>query len=429
MLYYLHSLGCKVNSYETRAIEGSFLSRGYQKAKSIEEANIILINTCSVTSTADQKSRQHIRKFVRLAPKAVVIVMGCYSQKHAQECIDDGAAIVLGTFKRGEILFALDSFLKDSVPLNLSINEGRKAHYEEFGSVAFGERTRGYLKIQDGCDNFCSYCLIPYLRGNSRSREVNDTLAEAKRLVALGYGEIVLTGIHIGRYGFDLGDEAPHLSSLVRMILDNNPSLPRLRLGSLEESEIDEELLGLLKDSEVLASHLHIPLQSGSDEVLRKMGRHYDTTKFLSVINRIKEARPGIALTTDLIAGFPGESDENWQETLRFVAKCGFADVHVFPFSAREGTRAASFPEQVSPQVKEKRVHEMLELAKILKKAYETSLFGKALWVLPETYNEKTGLCIGHSSEYVEVYFKGKQEDVGQMNKVIFSPLNQQKQN
>jgi threonylcarbamoyladenosine tRNA methylthiotransferase MtaB len=400
MSYYLFSLGCKVNSYELDALRETLAKRGEKEAATPEEADLIVINTCSVTATADQKSRQHVRKFRRLAPNATLVVMGCYSELHAQEALTMGADIVIGTSDRAQTLADWDRFQKDRKKIVDVKPNVRQEGYEEMGQMALADNTRAYLKIQDGCDNFCSYCLIPYLRGNSRSRPAANALAEAHRLAEAGYREIVIAGIHIGFYGKDLGDGSYRLGNLLDDLLKENPTLFRLRISSLEESEIDDRVLALLKNHANVANHLHIPLQSGSSAVLKRMRRKYDTAAFLETLRKIREIRPDIAITTDVIVGFPGESAEEWAETMAFCQKAAFAEIHVFPFSAREGTPAFQMKD-TDAATKEKRVHELLALSASLREEYEKTYFGREVEVLYE--NDKEGFSYGHASNYLLV--------------------------
>jgi MiaB-like tRNA modifying enzyme len=419
MNFYLFSLGCKVNSYELDALRNAFESRGDQEAKAPEKADVIVINTCSVTSTADQKSRQHIRKMRRKAPASVLAVMGCYSELHAQETLAMGADIVLGTSKRHELLEDIALFQKNHEPIIDVKKEVRHEHYEEMGQMALADNARAYLKIQDGCDNFCSYCLIPTLRGNSRSREKDDTLREAKRLAENGYKEIVIAGIHIGGYGKDLGDGSYRLGNLLKDMLDLTPELPRLRISSIEESEIDAEMLSLLRDYPQVVDHLHIPLQSGSSNVLKRMKRKYDTVAFLKTLSAIRSIRPDIAITTDVIVGFPGESDEEWAETLAFCKQAQFAEIHVFPFSPRSGTYAATLADTPAP-IKEKRVQELLALSKSLRLAYESRFLGKRLPVLFEDFDAEKGLAFGHSGNYLLFQVSSSRPLHGEIREILY---------
>lgn len=424
MRFYLFSLGCKVNSYENNALRAAFLGEGYAEAIEPSEADLIVLNTCSVTGVADQKSRQHVRKFRRLAPKAILVVMGCYSELHAQEVAAMGADVVIGTTGRKAILEVVEDFQKNRQPIIRVSASVRHEKYEELGVFPYAEAARAYLKIQDGCDNYCAYCLIPTLRGNSRSRAPEAILQEARLLVEQGYKEIVLTGIHIGMYGKDLKDGSYRLSDLMNDLLTQNPDLYRLRLGSLDESEITPNLLVLLKNYQNIASHLHIPLQSGSSSVLKRMHRHYDTEAFLKTLETLRSLRPGIAITTDLIVGFPGESDEEWAETLSFLRRANFAEIHVFPFASRPGTLAATMKDQIDPLTKKKRVEEALTLSKELRLSYERGFYGKTLDALFEDYDPEKHLAYGHSSNYLLVSEPSDRSIHGEVRSIVYTPEN-----
>jgi len=420
MNFYLFSLGCKVNSYELDALRNALEKEGHHEVFSPLEADLIIVNTCSVTSTADQKSRQHIRKMRRLAPHAILAVMGCYSELHGQETAAMGADIVLGTSKRKELLVDVERFQKEKKPIVDVKKDVRHETYEEMGQMALADNARAYLKIQDGCDNFCSYCLIPRLRGNSRSREKDETLREAKRLEEAGYKEIVIAGIHIGGYGKDLGDGSYRLGHLLKDMLDLCPALPRLRISSIEESEIDEAMLSLLRDYPQVVDHLHIPLQSGSSGVLKRMKRKYDTTAFLKTLSAIRAIRPDVAITTDIIVGFPEESEKEWQETLAFAREAEFAEIHVFPFSPRSGTYAATLPDTPAP-IKEKRVQELLSLSKELRERYEERFYGRSLPILFEEDDPQKGLAYGHSGNYLLVKVPSSSPKHGTIANVVYS--------
>ena len=421
MKFFLFSLGCKVNGYENNALRERFLLEGYSETKNAKEADIIVINTCGVTSVADQKSRQHIRKFRRLSPNAVLAVMGCYSEVNAQEVETMGADIIVGTSSRLKIVDYFKSLKAKQItsPIVDVKKSVRHERFEEMGQIAVSSWARAYLKIQDGCDNFCSYCLIPTLRGNSRSREKDSVLLETRNLVNQGYKEIVLTGIHIGKYGLDLDDGTYDLGSLVSDMLTQNPSLFRLRLGSLESKEVTPKIISLYKNSPALVSHLHVPLQSGSSSVLERMHRPYDTDAFFKTIEAVREVRPDVAITTDLIVGFPGESEEEWRETLSFVKKVRFSEIHVFPFSARKGTLAASLKDQIDPKVKERRVQELLALSKELRKEYESQFYKKEMDVLFEEY--KDGYAYGHTANYLLVKIPSRRSLNGEVLKVEYT--------
>lgn len=403
MTYFVFSLGCKVNGYEAAAVGEALSSRGYKRVETPEEADIIVLNTCSVTAQADQKSRQHIRRFRRASPKAILIVMGCYSEAVGALCLEQGADIVLGTSQRSEILADLDRFLADRKPIVSVKKSVRHETYEEIGSAAIQEQTRAYLKIQDGCDNFCSYCIIPTVRGNSRSRD-KDRILEECRLLAKSYEEIILTGIHIGGYGKDLGDGDYRLADLLEDIIAACPSLKRLRISSIESSEIDNDRFrDVLRRHPAIVDHLHIPLQSGSPSVLARMRRHYDEATFLESLRALRAIRPDIAITTDVIVGFPGETEEEFLTTLDTCRKAEFAEIHVFPFSARKGTYAAALKDQVAPDIKKERVHRLLALSKELRKAYESRFYGTKVEVLFEDYDAERKIAYGHTGNYLKV--------------------------
>lgn len=408
--YVTISLGCKVNAYEISATISALEKLGYKEDK--VNPSVAIINTCSVTSTADQKSRQHIRKLINEYPNALVVVMGCYSQGHHDFVSKDiKANIVTGTSGRAELISLIEKYTNDE---NIDITESnpRTYEYEELGVTAYSENVRAYLKIQDGCDNFCSYCLIPYVRGRARSRKKEYVIEEANELVKKGYKEIVLTGIHVGGYGKDLEDI--NFSTLVRELLDNE-DLYRLRISSIEESEIDDELIKLIIERDSLADHFHIPLQSGSDTVLKRMNRKYTCEEFYNKIQKIRKACPNVALTTDVIVGFPGETEEEFLETYKFIKKCGFNMIHVFPFSAREKTRAYSMPNQVDPKVKKERTLKLIELSNELWDKYTNEFIDKEVEVLVEQYFEDKHLNAGHTSNYLEVNIPSNENLVGKI--------------
>lgn len=417
--YYSHSLGCKVNSYETVLLTTELDNLGYTKTDSPSQADVIILNTCSVTSTADQKSRQHIRSLKSKNKDGILLVMGCYSQSNAQLVADMGADIVLGSSNRHLAIDYINQFNKTHQKIVDVKPSVRKETYEEFGLGSFGVNARAYLKIQDGCDNFCSYCYIPQLRGNSRSRNPLDAINEAKRLAELGYNEIILTGIHIGAYGKDLGDGTFHLSTLIESILRKVPSIKRLRISSIEESEIDDHLIHLLKTEERIVPHLHIPLQSGSSSVLKRMKRKYDTDAFLSKLDEIRMARPGIAITTDVIVGFPLETEEEFLETMEFCKKANFSEIHVFPYSSRPKTYAATLP-QLDPSIKKERTHRLIELSKQLREEYKKQFIGKPLDVLFESYDEEKHIAYGHTPNYLLVGVNSPVSLTGEIKTIIF---------
>lgn len=392
------SLGCKVNAYESNALSEALLKEGY--IYSNDNPDVAFINTCSVTATADQKSRQHIRKLINNYPNAIVVVMGCYSQgQHEFIKREIKPSIIVGTSNRSKILQYIKEFELNHQLIDETESNPRFFSYEELGINRYSEQARAYLKIEDGCDNFCSYCLIPYRRGKTRSRPFNETILEAKEL-AKNYKEIVLTGIHIGGYGKDLEDM--NFSKLVKSILDID-NLYRLRISSIEESEIDDELIYLINNKNNLAKHFHIPLQSGSDTVLKRMNRKYNKEQFLNKLKAIRKACPDVALTTDVIVGFPGETEEEFLECYNFIKECDFNMLHVFPFSSREGTVAAKLPNQIDPRIKKERCQKLINLSNELWAKYENRFMNKEVEVLIEQYDEKLDCSIGHTTNYLEV--------------------------
>jgi len=409
------SLGCKVNSYEISALTMRLQELGYVEDKN--NPTVAIINTCSVTATADQKSRQHIRKLLNNYPNAIVVVMGCYSQGHHDFIKNEiKPHIITGTSNRDKLVELIENYSKQA-PIDITENNPRLYQYEELGITNHSENVRAYLKIEDGCDNFCSYCLIPYRRGRARSRNHEEVIKEATSLVKNGYQEIVLTGIHVGGYGKDLDNYT--FSKLVKELLDIK-DLYRLRISSIEESEIDNDLIQLINTKDNLANHFHIPLQSGCDTVLKRMNRKYTCEQFLNKLKLIKEACPNVALTTDVIVGFPGETDEEFEQTYKFIQECGFNMLHVFPFSSREGTIASRMPNQIDPRIKKERTLRLIELSNRLWDEYTNKFVGKEVEVLIEQYDEKNHLNIGHTSNYLEVKIPDLENKVGKIIKTEY---------
>lgn len=419
MKFIVETLGCKVNSYESDALSVALLNSGFSLAKIDEDVDVAIINTCSVTSTSDKKSRQQIRKLIRSYPNAIVVAMGCYVQiAHNELKTIPGLDILVGTSLRSSIPTLIEQFKKDGKQIDAVEEEPRLFTYEEIGATSYTSHTRAYLKIQDGCDNFCSYCIIPYSRGKNRSRLESEVIAEAVALVEKGYPEIVLTGIHTGGYGFDL--EATNLTILCKKILAAAPGLVRLRISSLEETEITPELIHLIKSEPRMAKHLHIPLQSGSSKVLRRMNRRYDTDAFLAKLDEIRREIPLLAITTDVIVGFPGEEEEEFKETVAFIKKANFSELHVFPFSSRSGTPASKMRGQVDPQVKKDRVQVLLAVSEELNKKYKQQFVGQSLTVIFENFDENKKVYRGHTSNYLLVEQASNENLSGKIKSVIY---------
>ncbi|MCD8195337.1 MAG: tRNA (N(6)-L-threonylcarbamoyladenosine(37)-C(2))-methylthiotransferase MtaB [Coprobacillus sp.] len=411
-------LGCKVNHYECSAVLSDFTRHGFTLSK--KDPEVVLVNTCSVTATSDQKSRQLIRRVRKNNPHSILVVMGCFIQGHQAIVSDFDADIIIGTSHRNELYDLVNKFKETHERIVLIDSNPSTFQYEELGTTSLAENVRAYLKIQDGCNNFCSYCLIPYIRGRSRSRKEEDIIKEAEYLVDEGYKEIVITGIDMGSYGEDNGQNS--FSDLMEKLL-NIKGLERLRIGSLEASQIDDHLISLFSKYDNLARHLHIPLQSGSPKVLKDMHRKYDIDEFYNKVKKIREAVPGIALTTDVIVGFPSETEADFNQTYEFIKKCDFMMVHTFPFSLRKGTLAEKIPNIVSDKEKNERTHKLLDLSKELLDKYESSYIGKEVDVLIEYYDEKENSYFGHSSNYLPIHIGNKDVKVGQMIKTTYKKV------
>ncbi len=397
----LTTLGCKVNQFETETMEGLFKKQGYEIVPFTEAADFYVINTCSVTSLGEKKSRQLIRRAKRQNEQAIIAVTGCYSQVAPEEIkAIDGVRVVLGTKERAHIVDYVEQAAREDGILDEVTDIMQADAFEDIPLYDVPQRTRAFLKIQEGCSNFCSYCIIPYARGPLRSRHPDSVLQEARKLVDMGFKEIVLTGIHLGAYGRDLGEEVT-LADAARAVL-SIPELRRLRLGSLESIELSQELFQLLREDERFAKHLHLPLQAGSDEILHAMNRHYDTARFAELIDTVEASVPGIAMSTDIIVGFPGETDDMFRRSLDFVAKMNFARMHVFPYSKRKGTPAATMPDQVPEPVKKERVHRMQQLADKKAAEFHAGFLGRTMNVLFET--EHKGITDGLTGNYIRVY-------------------------
>ncbi|MED0679766.1 tRNA (N(6)-L-threonylcarbamoyladenosine(37)-C(2))-methylthiotransferase MtaB [Aneurinibacillus thermoaerophilus] len=415
-----HTLGCKVNHYETEAIWQLFKQAGYEKIDFEQKADVYVINTCTVTNTGDKKSRQVIRRAIRRNPDAVVAVTGCYAQTTPHEIMAiPGVDIVVGTSGRDQLIDYVNQYLRERQPINAVTNIMKAREYEELGVPEFTDRTRASLKIQEGCNNFCTFCIIPWARGLMRSRKPESVIEQANKLVAAGYKEIVLTGIHTGGYGEDLEDY--NLARLLRDLDSKVPGLKRIRISSIEASQITDEVIEVLNSSDKMCRHLHVPLQAGDDYVLKRMRRKYTTDEYRRKIEQLHEALPDVAITTDVIVGFPGETEEMFMNGYRFIEEMKFAELHVFPYSKRSGTPAARMEDQVDEEVKNRRVHELIQLSNKLALDYSSKFVGEVLEVIPEEpYKEATdsGLYVGHSDNYLKLVFPANETLVGKICKV-----------
>ena len=408
-----HTLGCKVNTYESNAMLKIFNEAGYQEVDFKEIADVYVINTCTVTNTGDSKSRQMIRKAIRKNPQATVCVVGCYSQIAPEEIEQiEGVGVVLGTQHRKDIVKYVDEYLKTGKPVIKVDNVMNLKKFEDLNIDRF-KNTRAFLKIQDGCNNFCTYCIIPYARGRVRSRDKDSVLNQAKTLVANGYVEIVLTGIHTAGYGEDL-DNYSFYDLLVDLVKIDG--LKRLRISSIETSQISDEIINLIGSNDIIVDNLHIPLQSGCDATLKRMNRKYTTSQYLEKINKIRNYLPNIAFTTDVIVGFPGESDEEFEETYNFIKEVNYSELHVFPYSPRRNTPAAKMKDQVDDKIKHERVNRLLELSKELNRDFALKQIGKTLKVL---FEKRDGdYLVGHASDYLKVRVKTTDNLIGEIVEV-----------
>jgi threonylcarbamoyladenosine tRNA methylthiotransferase MtaB len=394
-----YTLGCKVNTYETESVWEQFKEEGYERVDYKEFADVYVINTCTVTNNGDVKSRKAIRQLIKKNPEAVIAVMGCYSQMSPDDILKiEGVDVVIGTKHREKLPHLVKDFLRQRQQINSVTDVSRYRVFDEVNVTNFTENTRAFLKIQDGCNNFCSYCIIPFARGPVRSRSKESILEEANHLVQNGYHEIVLTGIHTGGYGQDLQQY-----SFYDLLLDLSKveGLKRIRISSIEINELTEDIITLLSSNSIFAKHLHIPLQSGSDDVLKRMRRKYTKAEFKSHIDWIRSLIPNIAITTDVIVGFPGETEEMFDEMKAFIKEIGFSELHVFPYSKRSGTKASEMIDQINGVVKSMRVNALLELNEKLANQYIQQNINRPLSVLFEKSDEV--FTYGHSDTYIYI--------------------------
>lgn len=411
------TLGCKVNHYETEAVWQLFKDAGYARVDFADHADVYVVNTCTVTNTGDKKSRQVIRRAIRQNPDSVICVTGCYAQTSPAEIMAiPGVDVVVGTQDRHKMIGYIEQFREERMPINAVGNIMKAKVYEELDVPAFTDRTRASLKIQEGCNNFCTFCIIPWARGLMRSRQPEDVLKQAQQLVDAGYKEIVLTGIHTGGYGEDLKDY--NLAKLLKA-LESVTGLERLRISSIEASQITDEVLDVLKDSPIVVRHLHVPIQSASDTVLRRMRRKYTMAEFGERITRLKEVLPDCAITSDVIVGFPGETEEEFMETFNFINDHKFSELHVFPYSKRTGTPAAMMDNQVEESMKEQRVARLIALSDQLAKEYASKYEGELLEIIPEEFSEEAGgRLVGYTDNYLRVAIEGDESLIGQLVRV-----------
>lgn len=409
MKFNIVTFGCKVNQYESNMMKERMLSSNFFYVENISEANIIVVNTCSVTNVADKKCLKMIRRIKREYPNSILVVAGCSSQNKQEIYENLDIDILIGNKDKSKIDILLKEYIKTHKRYVKFYND-RKLDFEDM-LISDYNHIRAFIKIEDGCDNFCSYCIIPYVRGSVRSKNFETVIKEAKLLTQKGHKEIVLTGIHTGHYmdnDYDLTDLINELSKIEDLL--------RIRISSIEITELNDKFLNMLSTNKKVCDHLHIPLQAGSDEILKKMNRKYDLKYYEEKIKKIRMIRPDISITTDIIVGFPYETDELFNETLEFSRKMNFSKIHVFPYSIRLGTSAANMPNQVDESIKKKRVKKLMDLSEIMEKEYYNKFVGKELDILVEECDNN--VSIGHSSNYLMIRLNEKLE-VGQIYKRI----------
>lgn len=415
MKFQIYTLGCKVNTYESNVMRDALLNKGYFEVGLKEKADITIINTCTVTNTADSKSMKVIRQAIRRNENAIIVVCGCLVQNKKEEVSKiDGVDIVIGNINKSKIVDYIEKYIEEKKQ-EVDVRNIMNTNFEPMMLNNFN-KTRAFVKIQDGCNNFCSYCIIPYTRGNVRSKDKQSVLKEIQLLVDEGHKEVVLTGIHTGNYGAEFADYkfADLLKDIVKI-----DKLERLRISSIEITEINDDVMEVIKENNILVDHMHIPLQSGSDVVLKRMNRKYDKEYFINKIKKLRKIRPNISITTDVIVGFPGETKEEFEETIETIKKIEFTKLHVFPYSKREGTKAAIMDGQVDENIKKKRVKILLQLSKELEYNYMEKFIGQKVIFIPEMAKED--YIIGHTGNFLNVKYHGNKND---LNKDIEVKIN-----
>lgn len=416
----LHNLGCKVNAYETEVMEQKLKNAGYEIVPFEPGADIYIINTCTVTNIADRKSRQMLHKAKRMNPDSIVVAAGCYTETDKEKVIaDENIDIVVGNNKKRDIIDILNDYFKKCEKIDASIDINHTSEYEEMTLEQLSEHTRAYIKVQDGCNQFCTYCIIPYARGRVRSRKISDIEKEAEILAGKGFKEIVITGIHIGSYGSDFDDKETGLIDVVEAIC-KIPGIERVRLGSVEPRTITEDFMQRISKQKEICPHFHLSLQSGCDTVLKRMNRKYNTKEFIKSCELIRSYYKNAAITTDVIVGFPGETEEEHNITKKFISEVGFSDMHIFKYSVRHGTMAAGMPNQVPESIKTLRSAELIELCKKMQKEYRKRYIDSTTYVLfeeKEIINEKE-YYTGHTKEYVKIMVESDDDITNEIKRV-----------
>ena len=427
MRVYFLTLGCRVNQYETDAARRLFLDNGHENADSPEEADVCIVNTCSVTGEADRKSSQMLRRMAKNNPDAVIVAMGCSAELKDGEVPAD---IVIGTREKNTVVERVEEFFEHREKKTLEHKTGHKRPevsrtdvYHDFGTVLSPEGTRAFIKIEDGCNNFCTFCVIPFARGRVVSRSEEACVKEAEFLVQSGFKEIIVSGIHLCSYGKDQGKDISSLLDVLKKI-DLVPGIERLRLGSLEPKSMTPEFITGLKELKHLCPHFHMSLQSGSDTVLRRMNRKYTTSEYEDRVNALRSEFPDMSLTTDIITGFPGETEEEFEETIAFAERLKFAKIHVFPYSEREGTTAASMP-QMDMSIRKARAKRLIEVSDRLAAEFASSMTGREAEILVEKITEKDGQLTaeGYTANYIRTFaaLEGRNISKGELVKGVIT--------
>ena len=404
-----YTLGCKVNQYETNAMEQQFIQNGYKIVENTEKADIYVINTCTVTNMADRKSRQMLRRVKEINQSAVIVVCGCYAQvaKKELEQIPE-VDIILGINEKNKIVQIVEEYLANKDNIIEVADVSKQKEFLDFGDVTYTEKNRAVIKVQDGCNMFCSYCLIPYARGRIRSRKIENVVSEIEKIAKQGIKEVVITGIHVASYGKDFDNENIRLINLLEEI-NKIEGIERIRLSSLEPTIVDEKFAQRLAKLEKICDHFHLSLQSGCDATLKRMNRKYTTARYKEATEILRKYYPNANFTTDVIVGFPGETNEEFNQTYKFLKEIGFYKTHIFKYSPRKGTVAEKLPNQVDGNIKEERSRKLIELSNNMQNEKNSQYIGKTVKVLFEEYENE--YYKGHTTNYMVVKVKTKEQE------------------
>ena len=410
------TLGCKVNQYETNAMAQKFKEKGYKVIEGETKADIYVINTCTVTNMSDRKSRQMLRRMKDINKNAIIVACGCYVQVSKEEVEQmEEIDLVLGNNEKKNIVEYVEKYIEENKKEENMEDVMQQREFVDFGDVTYTEKTRAVIKVQDGCDRFCSYCIIPYARGRVRSRKPQSVISEIEKIAKQGIQEVVVTGIHVASYGKDFNNDYKLIDLLEE--INKIEGIKRIRLGSIEPLLITEEFVERLKKLEKICHHFHLSLQSGCDETLKRMNRRYTIEEFKEIVNRLRKNYEDVILTTDIIVGFPGETEEEFNKTYEFLKDIKFYKMHVFKYSPRKGTKAANMPKQIDGKQKEIRSKKLIELSDFNEKTYNDAYINKEVEVLFE--EEKEGMYKGHTENYILVYYKSEENLENKMKKVI----------